>query len=46
MENTFFDRLLTEAQALTIKANDLNDFMKTQKFVDLDRQNKDLLYKQ
>jgi len=46
MENTFFDRLLIEAQELATKTNALNDFMRTQKFVDLDRQNKDLLYKQ
>ena len=46
MENSFFDRLLIEAQELATKTNALNDFMRTQKFVDLDRQNKDLLYKQ
>lgn len=46
MENSFFDRLLTEAQELATKTNALNDFMRTQKFVDLDRQNKDLLYQQ
>jgi hypothetical protein len=45
-ENDFFQRLLIEAQELAIKTNALNDFMKTQKFVDLARQNKDLLYKQ
>jgi hypothetical protein len=45
-ENAFFERLLVEAQELAIKTNALNDFMRTQKFVDLDRQNKDLLYKQ
>ena len=44
MENSFYDRLLTEAQELAIKTNSLNDFMRTQAFVDLDRQNKDLLY--
>ncbi len=46
MENSTFDRLLIEAQELATKTNALNDFMRTQKFVDLDRQNKDLLYKQ
>lgn len=46
MEYSFFDRLLIEAQELAIKTNALNDFMRTQKFVELDRQNKDLLYKQ
>jgi hypothetical protein len=47
MENTdFFERLLSETQELATKTNALNDFMRTQKFVDLDRQNKDLLYKQ
>lgn len=46
MENSFFDRLLIEAQELATKTNALNNFMRTQKFVDLDRQNKDLLYKQ
>jgi len=45
-ENAFFDRLLVEAQELAVKTNALNDFMRTQNFVDLDRQNKDLLYKQ
>jgi phage antirepressor YoqD-like protein len=46
MENSFYDRLLIEAQELATKTNALNDFMRTQKFIDLDRQNKDLLYKQ
>jgi hypothetical protein len=46
MEQSFLDRLLIEAQELAIKTNALNDFMRTQAFVDLDRQNKDLLYKQ
>lgn len=46
MENLFYERLLTEAQELATKTNALNDFMRTQKFIDLDRQNKDLLYKQ
>ena len=44
--STFYERLLTEAQELAVKTNALNDFMRTQTFVDLDRQNKDLLYKQ
>ena len=46
MENSFYDRLLIEAQELATKTNALNDFMRTQNFVHLDRQNKDLLYKQ
>ena len=46
MENSFYDRLLIEAQELATKTNALNNFMRTQNFVDLDRQNKDLLYKQ
>ena len=46
MENSFYDRLLVEAQELATKTNALNDFMRTQAFVDLDRQNKDLLYTQ
>lgn len=46
MENSFYDRLLTETQELATKLNALNDFMRTQVFVDLDRQNKNLLYKQ
>lgn len=44
MENSFYDRLLIEAQELAIKTNALNDFMRTEAFVNLDRQNKDLLY--
>ena len=46
MENSFYHRLLIEAQELATKTNALNDFMRIQEFVDLDRQNKDLLYKQ
>ena len=46
MKNSFYDRLLIEAQELATKTNALNDFMRTQGFVDLDRQNKDLLYTQ
>lgn len=46
MESTFYDRLLVEAQELATKTNALNDFMRTNAFVDLDRQNKDLLYRQ
>lgn len=42
----FKTRLKEEAQELAIKTNALNDFMRTQAFVDLDRENKDLLYKQ
>jgi hypothetical protein len=45
-DKTFFDRLLTEAQELALRTNKLNDFMRTQKFIDLDRENKDLLYHQ
>ena len=44
MENSFYDRLLIEEKELAIKTNALNDFMRTQAFVNLDRQNKDLLY--
>jgi hypothetical protein len=44
--STFYERILTEARELAVKANALNDFMRTQAFIDLDRQNKDLLYKQ
>lgn len=46
MDNSFYERLLTEAQELATKTNALNDFMRTQKFVDLGRESKDLLYKQ
>jgi len=46
MGESFYERLLIEAQELAIKTNALNDFMRTQEFIDLDRQNKDLLYKQ
>jgi len=46
MENSFYERLLIEAQELASKTNALNDFMRTQAFIDLDRINKDLLYKQ
>ena len=46
MNDSFYDRLLIEAQELATKTNALNDFMRTQAFVDLDRQNKDLLYTQ
>lgn len=46
MDSSFYERLLVEAQELATKTNALNDFMRTQRFVDLDRQNKDLLYKQ
>ena len=42
----FKERLKTEAQELAEKINKLNDFMRTQTFVDLDRKNKDLLYAQ
>ena len=46
MENTLKERLLKEAQDLAVKVNKLNDFMRTQAFIDLDRENKDLLYTQ
>ena len=46
MNDSFYDRLLIEAQELATKTNGLNDFMRTQDFIDLDRQNKDLLYTQ
>ena len=46
MSTTFQERLQVEAQELAIKTNDLNDFMRTQAFVDLDREHKDLLYSQ
>ena len=46
MDTSFYERLLTEAQELATKTNALNDFMRTQNFVDLDRQHKDLLYQQ
>lgn len=46
MRDSFYDRLLLEAQELANKTNALNTFMSTQGFVDLDRQNKDLLYTQ
>ena len=46
MEKSFYERLLSEAQELAIEINDLNDFMRTQNFVNLDIDNKSLLYKQ
>ena len=46
MKYSFYDKPLTEAQELAIKTNALNDFMRTQAFIDLDRTNKDLLYQQ
>jgi hypothetical protein len=46
MDNSFYDRLLVEAQELATKTNALDDFMRTKNFVALDRENKDLLYKQ
>tara|TARA_R110000765_G_scaffold158410_1_gene261946 strand:+ start:25 stop:246 length:222 start_codon:yes stop_codon:yes gene_type:complete len=45
-EETFYDRLLVETQELAEKTNKLNDFMRTNSFVKLDRENKDLLYTQ
>ena len=42
----FLERLEEEAKDLAIKINGLNSFMATQGFVDLDRENKDLLYEQ
>ena len=46
MENNFYDRLLDESRELAKKTNALNDFMRTQNFINLDRDNKNLLYKQ
>lgn len=46
MENTFQERLLNESKDLAVRLNKLNDFMRTQGFIDLDRENKDLLYSQ
>lgn len=46
MDESFKKRLLNEAQELAQKTNKLNDFMRTQSFIDLDRKNKDLLYRQ
>ena len=43
---TFTDRMLFETRELATKANGLGDFMRTQNFVDLDREDKDLLYSQ
>ena len=40
------ERLLLETQELATKTNKLNDFMRTTGFVELDRENKDLLYSQ
>lgn len=46
MNDTIYDRVLIEARELSVKTNILNDFMRTQEFVDLNRKEKDLLYKQ
>ncbi len=46
MENTFQERLLNESKDLAVRLNKLNDYMRTQGFVDLDRESKDLLYSQ
>ncbi len=46
MENDFKKRLLGEAQELAVKTNKLSDFMRTPSFINLDRENKDLLYSQ
>ena len=46
MKKEQYERLLIEAQELATKTNLLNDFMRTQAFVNLDRENKDLLYSQ
>tara|TARA_R110000782_G_C14668997_1_gene398756 strand:- start:411 stop:620 length:210 start_codon:yes stop_codon:yes gene_type:complete len=42
----FKERLLKETQELAVKLNGLNSFMPTPAFVELDRENKDLLYEQ
>jgi hypothetical protein len=44
--DTFYDRLLIETQELVTKTNTLNNFMRTTKFVNLDREDKKLLYLQ
>lgn len=46
MKETFYDRLLKETQELATKTNALNDFMRTQEFINLKRPDKDLLYLQ
>ena len=46
MKNDFKKRLLEEAQELAVKTNKLSDFMRTPSFINLDRENKDLLYSQ
>lgn len=46
MKTDLIQRLKEEAKELAVKTNKLNDFMRTQQFVDLDRENKDLLYSQ
>ena len=42
----FSDRILIEARNLAAKLNGLNSYMATENFVNLDRENKDLLYSQ
>ena len=42
----FKTRLLEETRELAIKLNKLNEFMASDKFIELDRENKDLLYEQ
>ena len=42
-KSTFYDRLLIEKSELATKKNALNDFMRTQTFIDLDTENKNLL---
>lgn len=44
--DTFIVRLKVEAQELAYKLNILNSFMATENFINLDRENKDLLYDQ
>ena len=46
MNKEQYNRLLTEAKELAEKTNKLNDFMLTDGFVNLDRENKNLLYSQ
>jgi hypothetical protein len=46
MTKATYDRVLAETQDLATKTNGLNDFMRTKAFIELDRENKDLLYSQ
>lgn len=44
--NTFRERLLQESQELAEKLNKLNQFMASERFIELERPQKDLLYSQ